>query len=477
MADKDKKLSAIKSDYLTVRTKENSVAMNYDNDTRFIPPLKSELVEGDINSWVNDHLDRIKKKQEEERAYLQQNAKINPKVKGDSYAERLKVRNEIMNTDKKHQITESLSDGDTNVIPNRKTSKEFPATRNVFKDPSSMYNSPLQHSLGLFNDIEIDQIKFNRFARHEVFDPNGYIANSHEILFFTKFDLSIVKTSEDENHNLVLTDALASDPFFIRLLEEDQLDGYAKIIRGLQLSAPAHGGGHNNSKKNPFVNLLTHTCKGGLSLPTINAKTIDTPTNAYGTNYEYRGSGEADDDSLSFSLEFNDNANLEVYKFFKAYDNYERLKSHGVIQPPKKYIINKVLHDQCGLYKFTLAEDYSRILHYAYYWGVFPTSVPREAFDNNIDGGVNYTVDFKAAFVDDLDPNILVDFNQVTKNLWNACKKKKYPVRHGFDLHRTRKKNSTSFKNTVGYDFIDNELVICPHVYMGKDNQYYLVWR
>lgn len=212
---------------------------------------------------------------------------------------------------------------------------------------------------------------------------------------------------------------------------------------------------------------------------------MDTPTNAFGTNYYYRGSGEAEDDCPSFSLEFKDNKNLDVYKLFKTYDKYETLKSHGVIPPIKKYIRNKILYDQCGIYKFTLADDWSRILHYAYYWGAFPVNVPREAFDQDIDNGLSYTIDFKAAFVDDLDPNILQDFNQLTKKLWNKCVKNKRPERHGFDIYRKENKKTGDFtadqqRITSGldmYDFMDNELVVCPHVTVGEDNNFYLIWR
>ena len=405
---------------------------------------------------------------------------IYTKVNADSYAKRLEARDKIMSTnDQPITLTEDLVKGEKNTIP-------LPASSKIYHSDGQSSYTPLEHSFGLFSNSEINSLKFNRFARHNVFNPNDYIPYSHEILFFTKFDLHITKIDEDggDGKSLKLIDELSGDAYFRRLMEEDGKDSNYKIIRGLQLSAYKDDTKYN-SKLNPFVNLLTFACKGGLNLPSINATTVDTPTNAYGTNYYYRGSGEAEDDCPSFSLEFKDNKNLDVYRFFKTYDKYETLKSHGVIPPITKYIRNKILYDQCGIYKFTLAEDWSRILHYAYYWGAFPTNVPREAFDQDIDNGLSYTIDFKAAFVDDMDPNILVDFNQLTKKLWNKCISGKRPLRRGFEFYR-RPDGKGGFtpdqsRLTSGldmYDFMDNELVVCPHVVVSKfDKNYYLVWR
>lgn len=402
--------------------------------------------------------------------------KIEPTNWIDRNKELRKVRDGILYNDEYNTIEETLTDGTTNSIQMGQTSKMFESIAGV---EISVSKSPLEHANGIFSKKEIDSLKYNRFARHSVLDPYSHITTSHEILFFTKFDLHITKVAEDYKDGnvkgLKLIKELEGDAYFQRLIEEDKKDGNYKIIRSLQLSASEKGSGINRSSLNPFINLLTYYCKGGLSLPTVTANTVETPTNAYGTNYEYRGSGESNDDMISFSLEFNDNPDLDVYRFFKTYDKYETLKSHGAIPPIEKYVINRILYDQCGIYKFTLADDWSRILHYAYYWGAFPINVPREAFDQNIDNGLTYSVDFKAAFVDDMDPNILVDFNVLTKKWWNACKKAKREDKYGFQFY-----NDDNYPNGFipGYDYMDNELVCCPHITTSeKDNNYYLIWR
>lgn len=322
----------------------------------------------------------------------------------------------------------------------------------------------IARSHGIYTKSDIARLKKDRFnVRSAAIDPYSYVIRSHEILFFTKFDLSIVKTYKDATA-LEINPDLANDAYFARLIEM-----YPNVVRGLQASAPSEGMGVDSTGGYPFINLLTYYCKGGLSLPSVSAESISTPTNAYGTNYTYRGSGEGADDSISFSLEFNDGPDLELYQFLKAYDRYEQFKSHGLVSPAPKYIENRVLHDQGGVFKFTLADDMSTILHYAYMWGVYPNNVPREAFDQPIDGGLSYSVDFKAAFVDDMDPVILSDFNFFTQDLWNKCESSGLEIKYGYEY----------YKNAAGVrqDYISGELMVCPHVIKDQNKKFHLVWR
>ena len=89
-----------------------------------------------------------------------------------------------------------------------------------------------------------------------------------------------------------------------------------------------------------------------LSIPSISSESIETPVNMYGVGYSYRGSSEASDDNPTFSLEFKDTKYLDVYMYFKAYEEYETLKHHGVIKPSDYYIVNRILHEQFCIYKF-----------------------------------------------------------------------------------------------------------------------------
>ena len=251
--------------------------------------------------------------------------------------------------------------------------------------------------------------KFNRFG---CIDPYNALSGAREYLFFTKPDLNLVIPDTRQ-----LNPELKNQPYF-----EELINRYPDVIAQLQKS-------NGIGDKGPFMAILSNAVKNSLELPGITANTIDTPSNIYGTSYNYRGWGYHDDENVSFSLEFEDTKYLEVYNLIKAYEEYQRLKRLGMVTPPNiypkapvvngkcfgYYLKNKILHDQFSVYKFIVEDDGETIIHYSKFWGVFFKNVPRDAFsDPKVEGGLRYAVEFEAAFVEDLNPSILTDFNELT---------------------------------------------------------------
>lgn len=282
-------------------------------------------------------------------------------------------------------------------------------TKDAWNEGSSEYGASdnqlklIKINAKLFTREEINGARFTKFNRYGYLDPYNHISSNsmREYLFFTKPDLHIVNYK-----NGALNKQLVDSAFF-----QDLYLRYPDVIKQLQRCAISE------PTKYPFANLLSFSVNSSLDLPGVTSQNIDTPQTIYGNNYEYRGSGEASDDNPSFSLEFKDTKHLDVYMFFRAYEEYEVMKRHGIVTPPRKaYTENKVLHDQMGIFKFIVGDD-NRIIHYSYIWGVKPENVPRDAFSNvaNFDNGLTYTIDFKGAFVEDMNPLILRDFNYLTE--------------------------------------------------------------
>ena len=271
------------------------------------------------------------------------------------------------------------------------------------KAKTALYlNGADENSISLYRDNNIfsrkdqDRYLFNDRFRFGFLNAYDNITTAREYLFFTKPDLNII-----EEHTMNLTEGLKEIPFWIELQ-----DRYNNVISMLQSSY---------GSEDPFNHLLENTVQSNLDMPGISAEMIDTPTNMYGVNYKYRGSSEASDDGHTFSLEFKDTRNLPVYYFFKAYEEYETLKHHGVVGPKSDYIFNKILHDQYSIYKFLVDEDGESIIYYAKYYGVKSVNLPRDVFNNtNFDNGISYSIDFDAAFVEDMNPQILTDFNSLS---------------------------------------------------------------
>lgn len=258
------------------------------------------------------------------------------------------------------------------------------------------------------SDIDL----FNKYYRFGVFNPYETVGTTKEFLFFTKPDLFIMDQSVSDYFasTTLLRPQLRSIPYW-----KDLLARMPEVIYNLQNSC-------NVPNKNPFIHLLANTVTNTLEVPSISAETTDTPTNMYGVNFSYRGSSEASNDSFDFSLEFLDTKYLPVYTFFKAYEEYEILKHHGLIGPHINHIQNKILHDQIAVYKFIVDDDMETIIYYAKYTGVMPVSVSRDSFSSvDFSDGIKINVGFKAAFFEDSDPLILSDFNSLGNSAYQAA--------------------------------------------------------
>lgn len=269
------------------------------------------------------------------------------------------------------------------------------------------------------NNLPVDENipYYDRIARFSVLDPYNKFTYGKEYLFFTKPDCHIV-----EPNTMTLNPVLASDPFFI-----DLLNRFPAVINQLQSSA-GYSPETEYVAKSPFMNLLCNSKTSTLELPGMSATNMDGPTNMWGGTNTYRKDAWASDENIEFSIEFEDTKTLDIYNLLKAYEMYHRYKMAGYIYPPNlagapensngvyydTYTAKKELHDVFGVYKIIVDENYMDILYYAYVYGAYFVNVPRDAFNsvNGVTEGMKYTVDFKAFGVSD-DPTVLAQFNKL----------------------------------------------------------------
>ena len=255
---------------------------------------------------------------------------------------------------------------------------------------------------------------FNKTFRFGLDNKFGQLSTTREFVFFTKPDLHIMLTNEKgEVSKKKLNPGLTSYYW------TDMRTSKSRIIECLQSS-------YSKSKvtvKDPFNHLLQNCLISAVEVPSLNSTSIETSTNTYGVSLSYRGSSEDSDDGPEFSLEFKDDRYLNVYNFFRAFEEYETLKKHGIVAPQRYYTLNKILHDQFAIYKFIVDEDMETIIYWGKYYGVYPTSLPRDTFSsNNFQEGLSFSINFKAAFYEDMKPEILFDFNNLSKPVFDNCK-------------------------------------------------------
>ena len=271
------------------------------------------------------------------------------------------------------------------------------------------------NSVGIYSSDDINENKYKKYSRFgRVLDPHNKLNDTREYLFFVKPDLHICYNEHATNiygkldksesfsaNGLTLNPQLQDNPYFVWLISKRP-----EVAKQLQYSL---------DKADPFCNLLSFTVNNSLDLPSVDSSTLDTPNTIFGSNIEYLKDSETSDENRDFSLEFVDSKKLEVYHFFKAYSEYHKVRKSGLVTPPDQvYYQYKMLHNIMGVFKFLVDEDMETIRYYAYYWGVFPTNVPREAFsDPSFDNGLSFSINFKSAFIEDNDPRILLHFNDL----------------------------------------------------------------
>ena len=288
-------------------------------------------------------------------------------------------------------------------------------TEDSLKD-TDLYKAIL-HSSNIYNKNEINL--YDKTYRFGILNPYQTLKASKEYLFFTKPDLHIL--ARDNESGLLIYDKgfpkLNSGLEGITYWEELKKYRLNTTIKCLQESYRSV----RTSPSDNFNHLLQNQVNSNLDVPNLEGTTVDSPVNDYGVGFLYRGSSESSDDSLDFSLEFKDTKWLDVYYFFKTYEEYETLKHHGVISPYRGYIVDKIIHDQFSIYKFLVDEDMETILYYCKLYGVMPMGLPRDSFSSeDFSSGLSYSISFKAAFFEEMKSEILREFNKLSENYYNS---------------------------------------------------------
>ena len=272
-------------------------------------------------------------------------------------------------------------------------------TRPEFDESSSgLLKYVKANGLGIGAGRVTQKEKYEKFARYERLDPNNWMGFTKEFIFFTTPDLQLF-------NGVNLNPSIANNSLIVEASKR-----YNDVLQSLSYSACGR----------PFVNLLSNYKRSNVDLPDITtASDYETSKNILGSSIFYRGTSYESDENHEFSVEFEDTKYLEVYMWFRLFDEYERMKHYGLVDfVDDRYLNGKIIHDQMAMYKFIVGEDGESIIHYSKFIGVYPKNVPRSAFsDLPADGNVKFTINFKAAYVEDMDPNIILDFNEIAKKI------------------------------------------------------------
>lgn len=348
----------------------------------------------------------------------------------------------------------------------------------------TVVNDGLLNSAGLYSKSVINDAKFSRFSRFgRVIDPYGRLNPGREYLFFVKPDLHICSTNDGYVYKMTgfsnnsgytsasglkMNPQLTNNPYF-----KDLLDTHPQVAKDLQYSL---------ATDDPFCHILSFSVSSSLGLGDVTIETMDNnPATTFGTSYKYLRDSEPSDENYSFSLEFVDDKRLNTYHFFKAYSEYHIARKTGLVTPPSiNYYRYKRLHNTMGVYKIIVAEDMETIVYWAYLWGVYPTSCPRDAFsDASFSDGLTFTVSFDAAFIEDMNPMILYQFNLLmnkvmskyglNKNKWLPTVRQNYKQDIGSVEGVS---NNISYDASIGLDNTNIEAIVNKKGYKASPLSY-----
>lgn len=321
--------------------------------------------------------------------------------------------------------------------------------------------------------------RFNRFNRYGYLDPtHELVTGAREYVFFSKPDLHLVNPSKPQE----MYDVLQGVPFFREAFDHYKLSYYS-LQQYFSGNTGMTSSGLRFELRNLYVNLLSNMVTSSFDLSDISASDVLNNQNLYQINTSYREGSLSSDLQYDFSLEFKDTKYLDVYMFFKIYDEYFRTKYMLEIEPTRRdYIMAKVYPEAMSIWK-VIVDDSSRIIYWAKATGATPMSVPRGTI-SNFESNIKFTINWKAQFIRDMDPVNLLELNYLTakslgvnfakgSSIANAVLGKKDIVAYPESTNKT----------WVGYPLIVsdgngvNSVSRTGHVGGGNRSQFYrLIW-
>lgn len=241
---------------------------------------------------------------------------------------------------------------------------------------------------------------FNRFR--QVF-PREELETMRQYVFFVKPDLNLLAVS-DPNY---LTKNVQDDPTFRYLHTENP--GLLRYLCNYTFGTnPSSGKGHDFI---PFLVGRTNSYQvSDFQLSQYEDAQLFT-----GYKYVYPGNANASLSGVSFEIEFREDKDLHVTKFFYAWVYYIDGLLKGNFLPRTQYIGTKIADYMTSVYYIVTGPDGSEIKFFNKVVGAFPLSAP---FSNwgftgpTSQPPTTVTIPFAGATPEALNPTILAEFNQ-----------------------------------------------------------------
>lgn len=240
-------------------------------------------------------------------------------------------------------------------------------------------------------------------------DTNFYTEyNSNRLLHNTEFSVKGIPYIFFTTPMLNLTkDNCNSDSFL----------SYMAAMNPEVLSLLSYGNATDSSyaTASPFIKLLSNTAMSFDAKDSV-SKTKEVGETFYGYKLTLPG---ADIDSIvgdEVSIKYRDLPGLPVLNLHKAWFDYHNAVRRGSLIPNREAITSHYLDYTSSIYYFLCSFD-GTIEYYCKLTGIVPINVPYSAFSSDWQSHelVEYNVQYAYSFKEDMNPDILLDFNKLVR--------------------------------------------------------------
>lgn len=306
----------------------------------------------------------------------------------------------------------------------------------LYEEGAGKSREKLIHSLGIYEGGAYDYLKLSatKYNRFKLPVPDSQLQRTFAHVFFVKPQCNIMlDTSTGQSMSGQFADnadymyAASNSPFIIK-----------------ELSAGV------NNQETQFSFILSNAAKSfSLSDEYINTDTYGTGYTGYKVSYGKHGveSRTAGD----FSITFQDDRNLSIYRLLKLWVDYIEGVYTGKYYPTDTAIVNHLLDYVGAVYYILTAEDGETILFWSKYYGVYPSSIPSTQYSwsaGTLSSQISMDVKFNFSWKEDYNINAITEFNY-NSNLGNFASSKEVQY-----IPVYNKEFGTAGKSWVGRPFI-----------------------
>lgn len=294
---------------------------------------------------------------------------------------------------------------------------------------SNTYDDVLPHlkEAGVKSEYNLDIMK--DFNKYKLGMGDDYLDQGHAYIFITTPNLNLGGANNSQYN-------FESSEFLNQMKKKDKA-----ILNALTT---------DQENFNPFIPLLSNRFTNFETKDTV-ARTKYIGETFSGFKQTYPESNIESVVSDQFQIKFIETANMDITKLHKVWCDYIEGVRRGMLLPSDNTINSGVVDYFSSIYYFMVKPDGKTITYFAKYTGVAPINVPYSAYSYSEGerGLVDVSIQYIYSYKEDMEPEIISDFNTINK------KSKKAEIRQV--PRKNRGNNEAAFDYVIEFNDIETK--------------------